>query len=103
MNDKPAIVAEQAQQAAAYAAKMAQAAQEAADLVNTTPGTTPTKTIVLRILGGVATVGGIVATALTAGTVPAIVAGAVGIATYVTGLLQPSPAAVSKFGQGVAK
>jgi hypothetical protein len=71
--------------------------------VNSIPGTTPAKTIVLRVLGAVGVVGGTVATALTAGTLPAIIAGAAGLATYFAGLFQPSPAAVDKFGQGVAK
>ena len=101
--DKPVISAELAQQAAAYATQMAQAAQEAAGLVNSLPGVTPTKTIVLRVLGAVAGVGGIVTTAVTAGTVPALFFGGISLAVYIAGLWQPSPAAVAKFGQGVAK
>ena len=91
-NDKPAIVAEEAQKAAAIA-------KEAAAAVDAVPGL-PNKAIILHILGGVAVVGGAVATALTAGTVPAIVAGCVGVATYIIGWLNPTPTAVGQFGTG---
>ena len=91
-NDKPAVIAEKAQEAAAIA-------KEAAAAVDAVPGL-PNKAIILHILGGVAVVGGAVATALTAGTVPAIVAGCVGVATYIIGWLNPTPTAVGQFGTG---
>ena len=101
--DKPIVSIQAAQKAAADANALAQAAQEAAGVVNSIPGATPTKTWVLRILGAVGVVGATAATALTAGTLPAFIAGAASVATYIAGLCQPSPAAVDKFGQGVAK
>ena len=55
-NDKPAVIAEKAQKAAAIA-------KEAAAAVDAVPGL-PNKAIILHILGGVAVVGGAVATAL---------------------------------------
>ena len=90
--DKPSIVARDAQQAAAVA-------QQAADAVNAIPGV-PNKGIILHVLAGVGIVGGAVATALTAGTVPAIVAGVSAVAIYIAGWLNPTPTAVAQFGAG---
>lgn len=83
MNDKPSIVARDAQEAAA-------AAKQAADGLSALP-TSPTRDTLLKVLGGVTTVGGIVATALIAGTVPAFVAGGVGIVTWLAGLFHTTP------------
>ena len=90
-NDKPGIVARDAAQAA-------EIANQAAAAVSTIPGV-PNKGVILHVLGGVAVVGTAVATAITAGTVPAIIAGVVGVTTYIIGWLNPTPTAVSQFGQ----
>jgi preprotein translocase subunit SecF len=89
-NDKPAVVARDAAQAA-------EIAKEAAAAVSAIPGL-PNKAVILHVLGGVAVIGTAVGAALTAGTVPAIIAGCVGVATYIIGWLNPTPAAVANFG-----
>ena len=96
-NDKPSIVAQDAQHAAAVAKQVVSVAAQANAAANALPPSS-TRNTVLKVLAGVATVGGIVATALTAGTVPAIVGGAVSVTVYVLGLLHPTPQAVAAFG-----
>jgi len=82
--DKPAIVARDAQEAAALA-------KQAQDAVQSVPGTFPAKDTVLKVLGAIGVVGGTVATALTAGTLPAIIAGGAALATYFAGLFHTAP------------
>jgi len=92
MNDKPSIVAQQAQQAAAIA-------KQASEVIASVPGV-PNKGIVLHVLAGVGIVaGGIVAVA-TMGVVPGIIATLGAITTYVMGWLNPTPTAVAQYGQG---
>lgn len=86
-----------AKAAAAVAQQVAANAATAQAAVDALPPSS-TRNTLLKVLAGVATVGGIVATALTAGTVPAIVGGAVSVTVYVLGLLHPTPTAVAAFG-----
>ncbi len=98
IGDKPVISAQQAQQAAAVAHQIGAAAAEASTAIAAVPGTYSTKTIALRVLGGLGTAAGIVVAALTL-PVGAAIATGIGLAsTYLIGLHQPSPAAVSNFG-----
>lgn len=85
MGDKPAVIARDAQEAA-------KRAQEASDTIQAIPGSFPYKDVVLKVLGGITVVGGTVGTALTAGTLPAIVFGAASLATFFAGLFHTTPA-----------
>ena len=89
-NDKPAVVARDAAQAA-------EIAKEAAAAVDATPGI-PHKGVILHILGGVVLAGGCATAIATLGLVPGLIATGGGIATYIIGWLNPSPAAVANFG-----
>ena len=91
-NDKPAIIAQQAQQAAAIA-------KEAADTVDAIPGL-PSKALILHILGGVTVAAGAITAIATLGIGPGIAIAAGGVATYIIGWINPSPAAVKSFGAG---
>jgi hypothetical protein len=88
--DKPSVIAQQAQQAAAIA-------KEAADAVDSIPGV-PQKAIIIHILSGVGVVAGAITSIATLGIGPGLALSAGGIALYVLGWLNPTPAAVSKFG-----
>ena len=90
MNDKPSIVAQQAQQAAAIA-------DEAAKALGAVPGV-PNKGIVLHVLAGVGVAAGAVTAIATLGVVPGIIASLGGVTMYVLGWLNPSPTAVAQFG-----
>jgi len=57
-----------------------------------------TTSVWMKIFGGIAIVGGAVGAALTAGTVPAIVAGVAALGSYIAGLNHPTPAATKAFG-----
>lgn len=91
IGDKPAIVARDAAQVAAIAKQAADTAQQTENALSGVPGV-PGKDVAMKVLGGVAIVGGIVSTALTAGTVPAIIVGVAGIASFIAGLLHTAPA-----------
>jgi hypothetical protein len=52
----------------------------------------------MKILGGIAVVGGAVASGLTAGALPAVIAGVAALGSYVAGLNHPTPAATKAFG-----
>ena len=95
--DKPVIEAEKAQQAAAIAREAAAAANQAGQVVGALPDSS-TKNTLLKVLGAVGVIGTITATALSAGTVPAIIVGVASTATYLAGLFHPSPQAISAFG-----
>ena len=89
-NDKPAVVAEKAQEAAAIA-------KEAAAAVDATPGI-PHKGVILHILGGVVLAGGAATAIATLGLVPGLIATGGGLAAYIIGWFNPTPAAVGQFG-----
>jgi small-conductance mechanosensitive channel len=90
IGDKPSIVARDAQQAVA-------AAKQATDIVDSIPGL-PSKALILHILGGVTVAAGAVTAIATLGVGPGLAIAAGGVATYIIGWINPSPAAVSKFG-----
>lgn len=89
-NDKPAIVAEEAQKAAAVA-------KEAADIAAGLPGI-PHRAVVLHVIAGVGVAAGAVVAISTLGVVPGILASAGAVTAYIIGWLNPSPQAVSAFG-----
>lgn len=91
-NDKPSVVAEQAQQAAAIA-------KEAAAAIDAVPGV-PSKGILLHVIAGVGVAAGAVVAITTLGVVPGIIASLGGVTAYVLGWLNPTPTAVAQFGTG---
>ena len=92
MNDKPSVVAQQAQQAAAVAA-------QAAAVIDSVPGV-PSKGIILHVLAGVGVAAGSVVAIATLGVVPGIVASLGAVTAYAIGWLNPTPTAVAQFGTG---
>jgi preprotein translocase subunit SecF len=88
--DKPSVIARDAAEAAAIAKQASDTANQAASGLAAAPDGS-FKDTALKVLGGIGVVGGIVSTALTAGTGPAIVAGVTGIAIYIAGLFHTTP------------
>lgn len=91
-NDKPAVIAEEAQKAAAIA-------KEAADAIAAVPGL-PQKSIVLHALAGVGVAAGAVTAIMTMGVVPGVIASLGGVTLYILGWINPTPTAVAQFGTG---
>lgn len=87
--DKPSVVE--------TAKQVAYATQQAEQALSATPGV-PQKAVIIHVLTGVGIASGILVTALTLGTVPAIVGGIGAVSAYIAGWINPSPAAVSSFG-----
>ena len=91
-NDKPAVIAEKAQEAAAIA-------KEAAAAVHAVPGV-PHKGVVLHVIAGVGVAAGAVVAISTLGVVPGIVASLGAVTAYILGWYNPTPTAVAQFGTG---
>ena len=84
--------------ASILAQQAADAAKQAESVVSAVPGL-PNKAIILHVLGGVTVVAGAVTAVVTLGVVPGLIAAAGGVTAYIIGWLNPTPAAVSSFGQ----
>ncbi len=89
-NDKPAIVARDAAQAAAAAEKVAAA-------INALPPSA-TRNNVLKVLAGVGWAAGVVITATTAGIPMAIIGGVPSLVGLISAWMHPTPQAVAAFG-----
>lgn len=94
MNDKPSIVAQQAQQAAAVAADAAAKTEAAVDALPPSA----TRNTVLKVLATVGLAAGIVTAAATGGVVAAVGVGVPGLVGLIAAWLHPSPQAVTAFG-----